>query len=197
MPTLGEEAYPRFLSLFFPMSFDEYYHEYKQKVYNFFYYRLDRDSALVDDLTSDTFIKAFEKFDTYDDTYAFSTWIYTIARNTLTDYFRRNRQVSSIETMQEDGIEIEDDESTRFEDQLSAEMSVEQVKEVLDSLPSLQRECIVLKYLEGMENTQIADITGESEGNVRQSISRGMKRLRKSAPFVYFFLICGYSILIS
>lgn len=171
------------------MSFDEYYHEYKQKVYNFFYYRLDRDSALVDDLTSDTFMKAFEKFDTYDDTYAFSTWIYTIARNTMIDYFRRHKQTLSIETMNEKGVEIEDEDSTNFENKLSAEMSVEQVKEVLDTLPPLQRECIVLKYLEGMEHAQISDITGESKGNVRQSVSRGMKRLRKSAVAVYVFLL--------
>ncbi|MDF2379603.1 MAG: RNA polymerase sigma factor [Candidatus Gracilibacteria bacterium] len=183
MPEQSVSAMP------FLMTFDDYYHDYKKKVYNFFFYRLDRDSALVDDLTSDTFIKAFEKFESYDDTYAFSTWIYTIARNTMIDYFRRHKKTTSIETMNEKGIEIEDEDSTDFENKLSAEMSVEQVKEVLDTLPALQRECIVLKYLEDMETSQIADIMGESEGNVRQSISRGMKRLRKNAPLVYLFIL--------
>ena len=169
--------------------YNQYYDQYKQKVYNFFFYRLERDSALVDDLTSDTFMKAYEKFDSYDDTYTFSTWIYTIARNTLTDYFRRNKQVQSLETMQEEGHDIADEGSVDFESQLSAEMSVDQVKEILDDLPAQQRECIILKYLEQMETKDIAEVVGQSEANVRQLVSRGMKRLRKAAPAVYSFLL--------
>lgn len=170
-------------------TFHDYYDAYKEKVYSFFFYRLERDSALVEDLTSDTFLKAYQNFDRYDDQYAFSTWIYTIARNTLTDYFRRHKIHESVETMQEEGRDIADDSSTDFESQLSAEMSVDQVKDVLDGLPAQQRECIILKYLEQMETAEIANVTGLSEANVRQQVSRGMKRLRKAAPAVYLFLL--------
>ena len=47
----------------------------------------------VEDIAIATFSKAFDKLDTYSDEYAFSTWLNTIAQNTLVDYFRKKEQV--------------------------------------------------------------------------------------------------------
>ena len=57
----------------------------------------------VEDLTIATFSKAFDKLDSYDDSFAFSTWIQTIASNTLIDFFRKKDQKTiSIDQQQED-----------------------------------------------------------------------------------------------
>ena len=57
----------------------------------------------VEDLTIATFSKAFDKLDSYDDSFAFSTWIQTIASNTLIDFFRKKDQKTiSIDQQKED-----------------------------------------------------------------------------------------------
>ena len=69
-------------------AFTDFYHEYKHKAHRFTLYRVGGDQNLAEDLTSDIFLKAFERFKTYDSTYAFCTWIFTIARNTIIDHYR-------------------------------------------------------------------------------------------------------------
>ena len=68
---------------------EKIYRDYHGKVCG--YIRSKINSAQdAEDITSDVFVKVYEKLDTFDETKAsLSTWIYTITRNTLTDYFRK------------------------------------------------------------------------------------------------------------
>src|SRR5512132_1902515 len=71
------------------------------RIYNFFRYRLD-DSDQAEDLTAATFEKAWRARARYrKDRAAFSTWLYTIARNVATDYFRRRRDDLPLEVLRE------------------------------------------------------------------------------------------------
>ena len=71
------------------------------RVYNYFRYRFG-DNALAEDLTSATFEKAWRARDKYrHDVAAFSTWLFTIARNQATDHLRRRGASVSIETLHE------------------------------------------------------------------------------------------------
>ena len=158
-------------------DFEGYYENYKDRLYSFFYYRLS-DSDLAEDLTSETFIKAFEKFDDYNPAYSFGTWLYTIGRNKLTDHFRTAKEVSSIDVFEEEGGEIEDENLEDIEKTLNDAVTVERFKEIMDTLPALQKECILLRYLDDLEFAEISEITGASYDQVRQSVSRGMKKLR-------------------
>ena len=159
-------------------EFLSYYDEYKHKIYTFFYYRLPNDTDLVEDLISETFLKAFEKFDTFNDRYAFSTWIYTIARNVLIDYFRKNKKVENIDDINEGRLSIIDKNADVLQEKIDVKIGVEQIKKILNTLPKLQKECILLRYLEDMEYKKIAEVTDKSQDNVRQAISRGLKKLK-------------------
>ena len=131
---------------------------------------------------SETFLKAFDKFDSYDDTYAFSTWIYTIARNVLNDHFRKNKiQEYDIDDLNQEDSVLIDTKIENFEKQLNVEMSIEGVKKILDQIPAFQRECIILRYLQDLDYEQIAEITDRSQANVRQGISRWLKYLRENS----------------
>jgi len=165
-------------------QFQSHYHETKHKVFSFVFYRVGQDTMLAEDLTSDIFLKAYERFESYNDDYAFTTWVYTIARNHLTDYFRKNKDVASNE------IEISDERSTEtmLKTNLDTLDSMARLRPLLAKLPSLQQECLILKYLDELETKEIAHITGESTANVRQALSRGLKKLRGQAHFLSFLL---------
>ena len=68
-----------------------YYREYKDKIYNYFYYRVNFNCALAEDLTSEVFTKALIKFDYFDQERSFQSWVYKIAQNHLFNYYRDNK----------------------------------------------------------------------------------------------------------
>jgi len=159
-------------------SFIHYYHEYKHKVHSYLYYRVGGDTGLAEDLTSDVFLKGFEKFDQYDSQYAFSTWIFTIARNTLTDHWRREGRMDIAEV--DDVADYAGTESPEehWQKDLDKPYQMELIHQALDTLPDFQKDCIIMKYLDDKTTKEIADITQTNESNVRQALSRGFKKIR-------------------
>ena len=114
------------------------YMEYQPKILRYFYYKTsNRD--LSEDLCSDVFMKLMKKADTFDDSKAsVSTWIYTIARNTLYDYFR-TRHVS--EELDE---EIRDESD--IENSVCNEETLGELANALKMLDERCRDLILLQY---------------------------------------------------
>lgn len=161
-----------------PDEFSDYYHQYKHKVYSFVLYRVGGDVNLAEDLTSDVFLKAFERFESYNPKYAFSTWIFTIARNTVIDHYRKDKgQAADVNEL----AEVIGDERDTVEDwgfELDRQPKLKEIYRCLEKLPDFHKDCLILKYLEDHTNTEIAEITGQSESYVRQGLSRGLKKLK-------------------
>lgn len=148
------------------------YKEYLPRVYNFFRYRVG-DQALAEDLTAGTFEKAWRGRSRFRrDLSSFSTWLFTIARNMATDYFRRKEQDIPLETVREP------------EDPISVEETVQQIHEVarlsalLLQLPVRERELIAFKYGAGLNNREIANLTRLSASNVGIILYRVVEKLR-------------------
>ena len=73
--------------------FGRLYEQYLSRIFQYVSYRIE-DRTTAEDLTSDIFNKALTNFTKYDSGKAtFSTWIFSIARNTLIDYYRRRSRV--------------------------------------------------------------------------------------------------------
>ena len=143
------------------------------RVYNFLRYRV-QDDALAEDLTGATFLRAWRSREQYRaDLSAFSTWLFSIARNLAADYFRRRRDEISLEVvaMQPDSLVVEE----------IAERSADlrQLAALLRDLNQREQELIALKYGAGLTNRAIADITGLSESNVGTILHRIVVRLRE------------------
>lgn len=161
------------------MNFLQYYDDYKNKIYSYFYYNIWLNKELAEDLTSDTFLKCFDKFESYNDDYSFSTWIYTIAKNTLYDHYRKQKNDISLEEKIEQNtthefISYEID----FLWDLANKEKVEEIKEKLWKLNEGQREIIVMKYIEEYTNKEIAEKTGKTEANIRKILSRWVQKLK-------------------
>lgn len=159
------------------MNYIEYYNQYKDKIFSYFYYNLRNNRELAEDLTSDTFMKWYEKIDTYDNQYNFSTWIFTIARNKLIDYYRKEKVEVSIDN--EENLEI--DEFLKYEQdfvkKIDTEFKMEDVYLALEKIPSSQKEFIIMKYLNEFSTQEIANMSGKTEANIRKIISRWLQKL--------------------
>ena len=159
------------------MDYIEFYNKYRDKIFSYFYYNLRSDRELAEDLTSDTFLKWFEKIDTYDDNYSFSTWIFTIARNKLIYHYRKEKKDISIDN--EDSQEIEEftKYETDFNSKIDVEFKMEEVYVALEKIPSTQKELIIMRYLNEFSTKEISQISWKKEANIRKIISRGLQKV--------------------
>jgi RNA polymerase sigma-70 factor (ECF subfamily) len=146
--------------------------------------RLIRDPAEVEDLTQETFIKAFRAIDAFRGDSAFYTWLYRIALNTAKNHLvSARRQVETLTTS------VEDDEGEHFElldtqgsDEtperllLSREIA-ETVQVAINDLSEELRTAIQLRELDGLSYEEIAQAMGCPIGTVRSRIFRAREAI--------------------
>jgi len=154
-------------------GFEEMYHEYFPKIYNYIFYRLmSREDT--EDIVSAVFFKVAQNARAFDPQKAsFKTWIYRIAQNTLTDHYRKKK----LETVPEEEAGVA---AVNFEQQLSC-ISSEKRKAVFHELAKLsekERLIIYYKYFEDYTNRKIAMMLNMNESTVGTVLSRSLKKLR-------------------
>jgi RNA polymerase sigma-70 factor, ECF subfamily len=154
------------------IDWDALYREQLPKVYNFFRYRVG-DGPLAEDLTSTTFERAWRFRERYRrDLAAFSTWLFTIARNVATDQLRRYREHLSLE-------EVAGNSDPRTpEDAALRKSDFNRLTALLAQIPDRERELLSLKYAAGLNNRTIAYLTGLSESNVGTILHRTLQKLQ-------------------
>ena len=157
-------------------TFAELYKEFMPKIYRYVNYRVS-DTHLAEDITSAVFEKALVKFTSYsDEKGAFSTWIFSIARNTIIDHFRTNKQARTVALDNADSIADGDDSP---EENAARTEEIHQLQASVARLPRPQQEIISLKFGAEMTNRQIAKMLGISESNVGTILYRAVKKLRE------------------
>ncbi len=156
-------------------QFGSLYEEYLPKVFRYVNYRVgNRTSA--EDLTSDIFNKALSGFAKYDSgKAAFSTWIFSIARYALIDYYRKRDRKQKFQKETAPDIPAF---STSPEEEISRSEEIHKLYECLSMLKPNERELISLKFSGEMTNREIARITGLSESNVGTILCRAVRKLR-------------------
>lgn len=152
-------------------KFLEYYNKYKDKIFNYIWYRVNFNQALADDLTSEIFIKAYEKYDTFDEARPFQSWIYAIAKNHLLNYYRTaNRETDLLSAYKLSGNDLE---------KLDAVLELKRIISLINRMHPSQRDILLLRFADGLDNKEIAQILCKDEGAVRVQISRALKELRE------------------
>lgn len=155
---------PTILSLFGsvvdPVDFEAFYNKELPRVYNYFRFRVG-NNALAEDLTADTFSKAWRNRDHYrKDLAAFSTWIFTIARRVFVDHLRKNHSDIPLDEIHN----LPTDET--MEDVIQKRADFARLTILLSQLADRDRELVALRYGAGLTNRAIARLTGLSESNV-------------------------------
>ncbi|MCL4271026.1 MAG: sigma-70 family RNA polymerase sigma factor [Anaerolineales bacterium] len=153
-------------------DFEETYRQELPRIYNFFRYQFG-DDAVAEDLTADTFEKAWRNRDRYQrDLSAFSTWLFTIARRVAVDHYRKRRPNTPLEEF----AEIPSADNT--EDAAQRQEDVRRLSILLSRLAERERELVALKYGAGLTNRAIASLTGMTESNIGVILHRAIQFLR-------------------
>ena len=148
------------------------YREYLPRVYNFFCYHVS-DESLAEDLTALTFEKAWRGRSRFRrDLSAFSTWLFTIARNVATDHFRRKDRELPLEAAREQA------DPASLEETIQHNHEFARLSSILSQLPARERELVAFKYGAGLNNREIARLTHLSESNVGTILNRTVEKLR-------------------
>ena len=160
-------------------AFGMLYDHYQGSVYRFLFYRT-RSSTLAEDLTSETFFRALRNMQNFRwQGKDFGAWLMTIARNLATDHFKAGR--TRLEMTTED-MGLHDDATEGPETAVLASLTNELLLKALTELPAEQKDCLIMRFLQGMSIAETADVLGRSEGAVKQLQLRGVRNLAKLMP---------------
>lgn len=144
--------------------------------------RMVRDAAEVEDITQETFIKAYRALPGFRGESAFYTWLYRIGVNTAKNYLvARKRQPASTEVLAEDAENYEEGDLLRDVATPDAELQTKQIAQAVNSaveaLPEELRVAITLREIEGMSYEEIAQMMDCPIGTVRSRIFRAREAI--------------------
>jgi RNA polymerase sigma-70 factor, ECF subfamily len=155
------------------IDWDCLYEEQLPRVYNFFRYRTG-DKVVAEDLTAATFEKAWRHRRRYRRNQgAFTTWLFTIARNVATDYYRQRRDLLPL-----DSVAPSPTFGRPAEETIQRQQELQRLATLLARLPEREQELIALKYGAALTNRAIGRLTGLTETNVGTLLHRTVQRLR-------------------
>jgi RNA polymerase sigma-70 factor (ECF subfamily) len=155
-----------------PQAFAVLYDRYAPRIYRYLLSRLG-SVAEAQDLTSQTFLTAFESFPRYRHTGFFSAWLFSIARSKYVDHLRRIKIRSR---------PLEDPGADLFPDPLSEIAENERVSELkrrIRALPEADRELLRLRYVAGLGFAEMARVLNKKEDAVKKSLYRLLARLQR------------------
>jgi RNA polymerase sigma-70 factor (ECF subfamily) len=170
--------------------FEDLYSAYVHDIYRFVYYRV-RNKEIAEDVTSDIFFKALRAITSFSEGQSFRAWIYTIARNTLVDHYRKHKDVQTLDA--DDAPDVVD-EGEDIEERQHNILLLEQVKESLKKLSDTQQEIVTMRVWDELSYKEIAEITGKTEGNCKMIFSRAVGQLREMVPISVLIVLMVHSI---
>lgn len=147
------------------------YHKYADDIYRFIFVHV-RDQQLAEDLTADTFTSAWKHIDTFEARHP-RAWLYTIARNRITDHWRKKQTVPI-----EEAAEIES-EAALPDEVLDSKIQAKRTIKAVMRLPQDMKSVIVLRFMQGYSVRQTAEALNLTESNVRVVQYRALKKLKK------------------
>jgi RNA polymerase sigma-70 factor (ECF subfamily) len=168
-------------------AFERFYREIRPGLLRFISSRV-RDPHAARDLVQEVYTKAFRHRARYDPRRPFTTWIYTIARNSCVDYLRR-RVRDPLSAVAPNAPSTPPDldalpDGTLADPSASAEQRdlVEAVREELGKLPDQRRAAVEMKIVEGLTYREISEVLGAPLGTVafwvRESLETVARKLR-------------------
>jgi len=147
------------------------------EVYGFQLKRTENEND-AEDITIQTFSKAFDKIDTFKESYKFSTWLITISKNLHIDLLRKKKtSVTERTTDDEDRILGIIDESPTPEDKLIREQNLAKLLRDIKKLKPGYQEVINLRYFQELSYKDISEELGEPMNNIKVKLLRAKKLL--------------------
>ena len=151
-------------------AFAELYGRYRSRTYGYLSKRIN-DPRAVDELFQQIFLKLHRSREIYRPEYLFSTWFFTICRNVMIDELRRKKRAPLNVELKEEHLK----DHSAPEQGIPAESLP---SAILSALPERQREAVRLKFEDDLDFNEIAAKLNTTSENVRQLVSRGLRKLK-------------------
>lgn len=155
-------------------AIQQVYRMHADAIYRYALYQ-GGDPALAEDVAGEVFVRMMESIGTYEYRgLPISAWLYRIARNLVIDQQRRRNRLRPLDQTDEAAFASPDpvDEAER-------RLSWAEVSGMLHELTDEQRQVIVLKFIENLDNAEIAAIIGKNEGSVKALQHRALRSLKR------------------
>ena len=174
MPEMDESALVQRARQMERAAISALYRRHVQAIYRYIYYRVG-DASTVEDLTAEVFLRAIEGLPDYEPRgVPFVAWLYRIAQARVADHFRREQRAGRA-AIEEDWPSGDDSPLSQVERSLYHE----ELRAAIKRLTSDQQQVIVLKFVEGLSNTEVAQILGKTEGAVKSLQHRALNALHR------------------
>lgn len=160
---------------------------WEQPIYNFVYRQLQHHED-TQDLVQQVFVRAYQKIGNLQDDSKFKSWLYSIALNLCRDEFRRRKKKHSVpfddyglealNGLKNHGPDGEDPDNSAQAD-LHKKQVCRLIGQALELIPGEQREVVILKELQELKFTEIADVLNVPLSTVKSRMYYGLKALNK------------------
>ncbi len=148
--------------------FEEIYLNYKEIVFRY-HYSCTSNRHIAEELTQETFLRAFKYFSSFRGTSSARTWILKIARNLYFDYYKKKPRE----------VDISDYEIPDKSDAISNINEKTIINKVFSCLKEDEKAIIVFRDINGLTYKEIAEIMEYSEGQVKVGLFRARKKFRE------------------
>jgi RNA polymerase sigma factor (sigma-70 family) len=132
-----------------------------------------KSSALASDAVQETFIRVYYNIDKFKPGHPFEPWLYRILINECNRILKKGSKVTYISDYIENGIDISQEDAYHFEE-------YEELYRAVENLDSKIRIPIVLKYLKGFKESEIAEIMDININTIKSRLLKGRRKLKKA-----------------
>lgn len=131
------------------------------------------DREMAKDMIQETFVKTWNYIVQGKKILNLRAFLYKTLNNMIIDEYRKKKTVS-LDDLREDGFEPESEAGPTADDRFMGEKALR----LLEELPDPYRDAVFMRYVNGLELSEIAEITGETENTVSVHVHRGLGKLR-------------------
>jgi RNA polymerase sigma-70 factor (ECF subfamily) len=173
MQVSDEELVARAITARDPAAFGELVRRHQSRVRNWLR-QLTRNAAIADDIAQETFIKAWDKLNTFGGQGRFAAWLMKIA---YTEFLMSHRKAKGAQRLA-DAVEAATAEDPIY-DPSGEQAAVADLERMLAILADDERTVMVLCYAQGLSHGEASEVTGIPVGTVKSHISRGKEKIRQ------------------
>lgn len=161
-------------------TFEVIYDTYHQDVYQYIFY-MTKDKSLTEDIIQEVYIKVLKSYDSFRGDSSEKTWLFSIARHTTMDFFRKQHQkkqrIAGFFNWNKQGTYLTDN-APLPEEVIILDEEMKQIYSQLDKCSNDQKQVIILRYIQSLSIQETAEILGCSSSKVKTTQHRAIKKLQ-------------------